>query len=77
MSTHFDDVRLQVGGCSRVATMTDAAVAALASLTDLRHVDLAGCLDMTDRGNDPVPQLLCGLHMLVHGRSSSHLGQGE
>ena len=53
MSTHFDvTLRLQVGGCSRVATMTDAAVAALACLTDLRHMDLAGCLDMTDRGED-------------------------
>ena len=33
-----------------MATITDAAVAALAPLTSLRQLDLAGCLDLTDTG---------------------------
>ena len=58
-----------------MATMTDVAVAALQSLTCLRHLDLAGCLDMTDRGQagpalcDPIRSLATQLGVLCdHGQ---------
>lgn len=42
---------LRLGGCSRVATITDACLLHLQSLTQLTHLDLAGCLEISDSGN--------------------------
>jgi len=42
---------LRLGGCSRVATITDACLLHLRSLTQLTHLDLAGCLEISDSGN--------------------------
>ena len=45
---------LKLGGCSRVATVTDGCVRALASSehlsASLQRLDLAGCLELTDSG---------------------------
>ena len=41
---------LKLGGCSRVATVTDSVLAALRPATALTHLDLAGCLEVTDAG---------------------------
>ena len=42
---------LRLGGCSRVATITDACLLHLQSLTQLTHLDLAGCLEISDSGD--------------------------
>lgn len=44
-------VCLKLGGCSRVATVTDACLAHVQQLTALTHLDLAGCLEISDSGN--------------------------
>ena len=41
---------LKLGGCSRVATITDACLLHLDQLTALTHLDLAGCLEVSDAG---------------------------
>ena len=41
---------LRLGGCSRVATITDPCLAPLQHLKALTHLDLAGCLEITDAG---------------------------
>lgn len=41
---------LKLGGCSRVATITDACLLPLHRLTSLTHLDLAGCLEISDAG---------------------------
>ena len=41
---------LKLGGCSRVATVTDSHLLHLQSLATLTHLDLAGCLEITDAG---------------------------
>ena len=41
---------LKLGGCSRVATITDPCLAPLQHLKALTHLDLAGCLEITDAG---------------------------
>ena len=41
---------LKLGGCSRVATITDACLLHLHQLTGLTHLDLAGCLEISDAG---------------------------
>ena len=41
---------LKLGGCSRVATITDACLLHLHQLTSLTHLDLAGCLEISDAG---------------------------
>lgn len=41
---------LKLGGCSRVATITDPCLTPLQHLAALTHLDLAGCLEITDTG---------------------------
>ena len=41
---------LKLGGTSRVATINDASLAAVAALTALTHLDLSGSHDVTDAG---------------------------
>lgn len=59
----------QMGGCSRVATISDAAVAAVAPLTRLTLLDLAGSLDMTDKGACLPPESTASSHLLMHMQS--------
>ena len=42
---------LKLGGCSRMATVNDACMAALVPLTSLTHLDASGCIDLTDAGD--------------------------
>lgn len=42
--------RLRLGGCSRMATVSDPCIAALSSLTHLTALDASGCVDVTDSG---------------------------
>ena len=41
---------LKLGGCSRMATATDACLSSFSFLTALTSLDLAGCIDVTDAG---------------------------
>ena len=41
---------LKLGGCSRVATISDPCLVPLQHLHALTHLDLAGCLEITDAG---------------------------
>lgn len=41
---------LSLGGCSRVATVTDTCLVHLQHLTALTCLDLSGCLEITDAG---------------------------
>jgi hypothetical protein len=41
---------LKLGGTSRVATISDASLACVSSLTSLTHLDLSGSHDITDAG---------------------------
>ncbi len=54
---------LKLGGTSRVATISDASVAAIAGLTSLTHLDLSGSHDITDAGaleSSPLPSIKDG-----------------
>ena len=42
---------LKLGGCSRVATVTDACLVHLQQLTAMTHLDLSGCLEISDSGD--------------------------
>lgn len=51
VAAHMPGLRcLRLGGCSRIATVTDACLVHVSRLTDLRLLDLAGCLEITDQG---------------------------
>ena len=41
---------LKIGGTSRVATVTDATLRILATATAMTHLDLSGCLEISDAG---------------------------
>ena len=41
---------LKLGGTSRVATIQNGAVAAIAGMTSLMHLDLSGSHDISDEG---------------------------
>ena len=41
---------LKLGGTSRVATIQDGSVAAIAAMTSLTHLDLSGSHDISDEG---------------------------
>lgn len=49
---------LRLGGCSRVATVSDACLLPLQHLTALTHLDLAGCLEISDSGSTHTMLLL-------------------
>lgn len=49
---------LKLGGTSRVATISDASVAAISGLVSLTHLDLSGSHDITDAGMLCWPQYL-------------------
>ena len=54
ISSSFQGLRsLKLGGCSRMATVTDACLTSFSSLTALTSLDLAGCIDVTDAGKSP------------------------
>ena len=42
---------LKLGGCSRMATVTDACLSPVSSLTALTSLDMAGCIEVTDSGH--------------------------
>ena len=44
---------LKLGGTSRVATIQDGSVAAIAAMTSLTHLDLSGSHDISDEGEAP------------------------
>lgn len=41
---------LKLGGCSRMATVTDACLSPVSNLTALTSLDMAGCIEVTDSG---------------------------
>ena len=53
---------LKLGGTSRVATIQDGSVAAIAAMTSLTHLDLSGSHDISDEGEAPaclqLPELI-------------------
>ena len=54
ISSSFHKLRsLKLGGCSRMATVTDSCLSTFSSLTALTLLDLAGCIDVTDTGKSP------------------------
>ena len=44
---------LKLGGTSRVATIQNGSVAAIAGMTSLTHLDLSGSHDISDEGAAP------------------------
>lgn len=51
VSNNFAKLRsLKLGGCSRMATVTDACLMPLSALTTLTQLDMAGCIEVTDVG---------------------------
>lgn len=51
LSSHLRRLHtLKLGGTSRVATISNASVAAIAGITSLTHLDLSGSHDITDEG---------------------------
>ena len=57
--------QLAIGGCSRVSTVSDAALAEVARCTHLRALDMAGCTHVTDEG---APAVGSGLAVPCSGR---------
>ena len=45
--------QLAIGGCSRVSTVSDAALEAVARCRGLRALDMSGCTHVTDDGQSP------------------------
>lgn len=66
---------LSIGGCSRVATVTNAAMQAIRPLSRLTHLDLSGCLEVTDAGPPSPPLGGCIFNCLftcLQSRESCH-----
>ena len=75
---------LKLGGTSRVATIQDGSVAAIAAMTSLTHLDLSGSHDISDEGEASAylqpPELIstnCALEVPAALQSHQHLVLGE
>ena len=68
---------LKLGGTSRVATIQDGSVAAIAAMTSLTHLDLSGSHDISDEGEASAylqpPELISTNCALESQPLSSHI----
>ena len=52
---------LKLGGCQRMATVSDACIAALTPMTALTSLDVSGCVELRDAGTPSQLNSACGI----------------